>query len=260
MTDSDSIAGYQLRLPSFEGPFDVLLRLVERSQLAITDISLIAVTDQFLAHVSSLDNDAPNVIAEFTTVGARLVLLKSRSLLPRPPEVDEAEPASGLARELIEYRAVKAAATELAERDRQGIGAFARAMGNVQVPRAITPPRLANHEANTLARALRRRFTALPSPRALLTTRPVVSLREMLERVLHAVGGPGQGQASFHELARSCQDRHELRTAFFAVLVLIRRRVVDAEQDQLFGDITLKRAATVAPEGLVDRLALATDD
>src|SRR5215208_5144761 len=105
-----TIAGYQLRLPSFEGPLDVLLRLIERSQLQITDVSLVAVMDQFLVYVASLDQAGAELIADFTNVATRLVLLKSRSLLPRPPAIDDEAEAGDLARELIEYRAVRQAA------------------------------------------------------------------------------------------------------------------------------------------------------
>ena len=66
--DSALLHSYQLRLPAFEGPFDVLLRLVERSQLAITDISLVTVTTQFLNYVSSLESQEPVLLANFSSV------------------------------------------------------------------------------------------------------------------------------------------------------------------------------------------------
>ena len=107
--EPDILAGYQLRLPSFEGPLDVLLRLIERHQLAIADVSLVAVTDQFLAYLDELEAAPAATVAEFAAMGARLVLIKSRSLLPRPAVADEGEPEE-LVRQLIEYRSVQAAA------------------------------------------------------------------------------------------------------------------------------------------------------
>ena len=231
------LLGYQLRLPSFEGPFDVLLRLVERNQLPITDVSLVAVTDQFLAYVQELGGAEPEAIAEFANVGARLVLLKSRSLLPRPATTDDEPASSDLARQLIEYQVMKRAAEELAERDRRGEGAFARAAGAISVPADNAPPRLAAHESVSLVRALRRRLAAIPSPRDVVATRPLISLAAMVERVLGAL--TGRPETGFSRIARECRDGHELRTAFFAVLVLIRRRVIDAEQATPFGEITL---------------------
>src|SRR3954471_22852810 len=79
-----TLDGYQFRLPTFEGPLDVLLRLIERDQLAISEVSLIAVFDQFIAHLKTLEADAPEAVAEFVLMAGRLSLLKSRALLPRP--------------------------------------------------------------------------------------------------------------------------------------------------------------------------------
>ncbi|MBX6342262.1 MAG: segregation/condensation protein A, partial [Thermomicrobiaceae bacterium] len=100
------LAGCQLRLPTFEGPLDVLLRLIERNQLAITDVSLVAVTDQFLAYMASLADAPPELLAEFTAVAARLLALKSRSLLPAPPAPETEEADADLAEQLIAYQAV----------------------------------------------------------------------------------------------------------------------------------------------------------
>src|SRR5688572_3267106 len=97
---------YQLRLPSFEGPLDLLLKLVERQQLPITDISLVAVSDQFLAAAREIGGASPESVAEFASVGARLVSLKARTLLPRPSIDEEDEEPSELVVQLIEYRAI----------------------------------------------------------------------------------------------------------------------------------------------------------
>ncbi len=231
--------GYQLRLPTFEGPLDVLLRLIERHQLAITDVSLVAVTDQFLAHLAAMEEAPPTTMAEFATIGARLVLIKSRSLLPRPLTVEDEGDSGDLVRQLVEYRAVQEAARLLGVRDMRAEGAFARGEGGVAVPAASAPPRLALHQPSALARALRRRLTIVPGPSAVVAASPLVSLREMIERVL--VGLAGRSQLRFRAVLARCEGRDEALTAFLAVLVLIRRRVIEADQPALFGEITLRR-------------------
>ena len=105
-----TLDGYQFRLPSFEGPLDVLLRLIERDQLAISEVSLLAVFDQFLAHLDRLEAEAPDAIAEFVLVAGRLSVLKSRALLPRPAKPLEEPDEIDLVMQLEAYRAVKAAA------------------------------------------------------------------------------------------------------------------------------------------------------
>jgi len=256
-TDQESVpglAGYQLRLPTFEGPLDVLLRLIERDQLVITDVSLIAVTDQFVAYLRALGGVPAATVAEFAAVGARLVLLKSRSLLPRPPAADDGEPEE-LVRQLIEYRSVQEAARLLAARDALDAGAFAPGDG-IALPVAAAPPRLAAHQPAALARALRRRLSAVTAPTDALAARPMVTLRDMVERVLVALGG--SAPARFSAVRDRCTGRHEVLTAFLAVLVLVRRRVIAAEQDDLFGDIVLTRLVT--PAATVDAADVAAAD
>ncbi|MDQ2683070.1 MAG: segregation/condensation protein A [Chloroflexota bacterium] len=232
------LQGYQLRLPAFEGPFDVLLKLVERSQLPITDISLIAVTAQFMDYVGSLDAADPGLVAEFSSVGSRLIVLKSRSLLPRPP-VEEREQVSDLARELIEYRAVKDMAALLGQRDVMGAGAFRVTPASLQALDVPAMRPLANHQPQQLVRAIRRRLSVSPAPALVVVARKLVSLRDMAERVAGLLRF--SSKTTFATLGQSCTDFHEVRTAFLAVLVMARRQVIDVEQPDLFGPITLSR-------------------
>src|SRR5512137_2055525 len=102
---------YQVRLPAFEGPLDLLLQLIEREKLDISSISLAQVADQFLAYVREMDQIAADTLADFLVVASRLVWIKSHLLLPQPlqPGDDEQEedPAEALARQLREYKRFK---------------------------------------------------------------------------------------------------------------------------------------------------------
>src|SRR5437879_12169283 len=86
---------YTIHLPGFEGPLDLLLHLIERNQMEITTISLVAVTDQFIQYLRTWDEPPMPRLAEFITMAARLLLIKSRSLLPRQPrqqDDDDSDP------------------------------------------------------------------------------------------------------------------------------------------------------------------------
>lgn len=241
--DAALLPGYQLQLPTFEGPLDILLRLIERDQLAIAEISLAAVTDQFLAYVEQLGDAPPEVIAEFAVVAARLMLLKSRSLLPRPTATEE-EPESGdLVRQLTTYRAFRDAARQLAARDELDAGAFASG-GGIIVPEPTTVPPLAPHQPLSLARAIRRRLSSAGPRVQTIVSAPVITLREMVTRALELMSGRRQGR--YDELLSTGADRHEVLTAFLAVLVLVRRGVFDAEQAVPFGEITLRPASATS--------------
>lgn len=239
-TTGPTLAGYQLRLPDYEGPLDVLLRLVERSQMAITDISLVAVLDQFLSYVRSIQGAPASVIAEFASVGTRLTLLKSRSLLPRPPVIDEEEDLSDLTSQLIEYKRLRDVAMRLGEIHASGTESFAMSATKANsFNKDTTVLKLAAYEPSALWRSIRRRIAHLPRPEQIIQQRPLLSLREVISRATSLL--IGSRSTTFSTLVRPYVERNEIATAFLAVLVLMRRRVIDAEQSELFGRIDLHR-------------------
>jgi segregation and condensation protein A len=236
--DHNTAFAWQLRLPTFEGPLDVLLRLIEKQQLPITEISLALVSDQFLQAARELDGSAPETIAEFTAVGSRLVAIKARSLIPRPVVAVEEEDEDGLVVQLLEYKAIKEAARQFAQIDQLGMVAFSPSAEAIELPDKPKELPLGRHEASWLARALQRKLSVVEPVRQLVLIKPVVSLREMIGRLSDALGS---GRSSFDRIAdATCADASERRALFLALLVMIRRGAADAEQQEPFGDITIQ--------------------
>jgi segregation and condensation protein A len=229
------LEGYQLRLPAYEGPLDVLLSLIERNQLAVTDVSLVAVTEQFVAYTAGLTSASSELLAEFMTIAARLLLLKSRSLLPRPDVVEEDEETDDLVDRLREYQQVKLGAEELRERERLGVQSWPRIAALPEMPVVEVVARTPVH---ALANALRRCFSRdveRPEP---YTPEPVISLKAMTQRLLSRLG---RGRARFSALVGRSSSRTEHAVAFIALLALLRQRLVDATQTGLFGEIEIER-------------------
>jgi segregation and condensation protein A len=234
------LADYQLRLPAFEGPLDVLLRLIERNQLTITDISLALVTDQFLSYVTAMSDAPPDVVAEFVAMGARLTVLKSRALLPRPSVAEEEPEPSDLVRQLTRYRQLQAVALELRTKHVAGANCYAADQRSARGVFESPVVRLAHYEASTLRRSLRRRLASLPRPREVLNQRRIVSLREMIDRLLSI---PRRSAPhTFTHIISECETRAEMSVAFLALLVLVRRGSMEATQEVRFGEITLRLA------------------
>ena len=247
--DHNTAFTWQLRLPSFEGPLDVLLRLIEKQQLPITEVSLALVSHQFLQAARELDGSAPETIAEFTTVGSRLVAIKARSLLPRPSVPVEEEDEDGLVVQLLEYKAIKEAARQFAQIDKLGMVAFSPSTDAIELPDKPKEFPLGRHEASWLARALQRRLLVVEPVRQMVLIKPAVSLREMIGRLSIALTG---GFTTFNRIAdANCQDASERRALFLALLVMIRRGAADAEQDEPFGEITIQRMGS-GPAPLFD--------
>lgn len=231
------LSNYQLRLPAYEGPLDVLLRMIERSQLAIEDVSLVAITDQFFAYVRTLKAASP-VIAEFVTVGSRLTALKSRTLLPRP-SIDADDPEqSDLTYQLREYRRVKDLARRLGDLHARGRVAHGPALhGAISRPVPGRPARLENHDVSVLVKSLRRRLMAMPRVPQVIAQRRAVSLRDLVSRIAFLVSR--SRSVPFSRFVADYQTRTEVATAFLAVLVLVRRQSIEVTQGDLFGDIAL---------------------
>jgi segregation and condensation protein A len=249
-----TLAGYQLHLPDFEGPLDVLLRLVERSQLAITDVSLVTVLDQFLAYVDHMEGAESGVIAEFTIVGTRLTLLKSRSLLPRPPAIEEEEDLNDLTTQLIEYKRLRDAAKQLANIQASGVISFAMTSPKTSdFAKDASNFRLAAYEPIALWRSIRRRVSHIPRPEQILRQTPLLTLREVIARATALI--TGGKSTTFSHLVSPYTDRTQVATAFLATLILMRRRLIDAEQTTLFGEIDLRMAAE-EPVGTEDEAIL----
>jgi segregation and condensation protein A len=224
-----------VRLPEFEGPLDLLLQLVERDRLPVTELSLARVTDGYRRRVGELEAPAEEM-SRFLVVASRLLLLKSRRLLPRPEPEGPDEAPDDLAAQLRLYARFKAAAVGL--REREGRVCYARLAPPPPPEIAAAPvslPLAALRRA--LERALRRLDSRLPEgdpvPRQRLRLADVVSSAERL-LVL-------QGEVTLARLAGPCAGRQETVVAFLAALDLVRKRRARAAQDGLFGPITLYR-------------------
>lgn len=239
---------YQLRLPGFEGPLDVLLRLIEREQLPIAELSLVQVTSQFLSAMRSLEREAPpSLIADFAAVGSRLTLLKSRSLLPRPPAAIEEPDPGDLVQQLLRYREIRDAARHFAFRDLTDHGVFPPA-GRPVTQMAMPAVRLAEYTPGVLVHAIRRRLSQLVEPVRAFPVPRIMTLREMVVRLASQLSG--RRVVRFSTISATCESRLEIQTAFLAGLVLIRRDMAEADQPELFGEITFRAIATPGGEYL----------
>lgn len=244
-----TLSNYQLRLPSFEGPLDVLLGLIERERVEVSDLSLVAVTDGFLQYVASLDDAPPVLLAEFAGVAARLLVLKSRAMLPRPDVVEVEPDVDDLTEQLREYQRAKRAAERFRELERSGLRTFVRPpMGDLPPPKIVLVPPPLGHLRRALLRTLAR-VRVEPEVAAL---RRVVTIGEMLDRLRSSIAAV-RHRARFTDMVGS-NDRDETLVGFIALLALWRRGEVHVEQDGLFADIH------VMPAGSPSSMAVAAGD
>ncbi len=250
---SDDPSRYVVRLPAFEGPLDLLLHLIEKRQMEITTISLVAVTDQYLDYLQQWQTERLPLanMAAFVSIAARLLFIKSQSLLPHTPKEEvtgEAESAALMAEELqrhlLEYKLAKEIATHLRRREEAGLQTYGRSglLAGIEAQLAWTPPTLVGLEAQSLYQAfqqlmeLRAKDEAngaemMPLARvrvseriaeivSLLTARPAVLLSEVIENE---------------------HSRLVIIVTFLAVLELWKRERICVKQETLLGPIILER-------------------
>ena len=231
---------YHIRLEQFEGPLHLLLSLIEKEKLDITQVSLAKVADQYLEYLRQEESLSLADLSSFLTVAARLILIKSRALLPVLEFSDEEEESmDDLEIRLKEYRRFREASGTLATlfARRQNARTRESFLGTQVVfypPQGLTALDLRTHFINVLGDIPL--FETLPEKEiaAIVTLEEMIfSLQNMLaERV----------QASFVELTHRAKDRAEVIVSFLAVLEMVKQRIIFVEQERFFSDIFIKRA------------------
>ena len=239
---------YAVKLTVYEGPLDLLLQLIERRELDITTVSLAAVTDQYLDYIGMIENIEPDILTSFLVIAARLILIKSQALLPRPPAIEEEEENVGddLVRQLQEYRRFKELAVMLKVRDDQRLHSYIRLATSGITPRV----ELEGVALADLAEALRRVLMNLSED----LTAPDVPRRQfsIVEKIAEIEQALGAGRLRFRELLSRVTTRAEAIVTFLALLELIKVGRAVVEQAQVFGDIVI-----AAGEGLSSATATA---
>ena len=231
---------YTVQLPVYAGPLDLLLQLIERDELDITKVSLAQVTEQFLAHMKVLESRNLADIADFLVIAARLVLIKSEALLPRPVERQpgEEDPGDELARQLIAYKRYKEIAGLLHGRAEAGLRTYLRLAPPPKVEAQLD---LSGVTTLHLLEAVRRALALnpeLPSVGTVVAP-PKVTIRDQIRLIARTLR-TGSGTASFQDMLANARTRMEIVVTFLAVLELVKRRKIEARQEQVFGQIELR--------------------
>lgn len=242
---------YVVRLPLFEGPLDLLLHLIEKRQMEITAISLVAVTDQYVDYLKRLETLPLANMAAFVSIAARLLFIKSQSLLPRQTQQETSQEmesaatmAEDLQRHLLEYKFAKEIAAVLRQREEAGLQTYARSalLAGIEAQLDWTPPTLVGLEVASLAQAfqhlleLRAKEEAagaltLPLERVRVSDRSaeIVSLLSERPSILLA------------EIITLESSRFVIVVTFLAVLDLWKYERIAVTQESLLGPIQLAR-------------------
>ncbi|MFC5899097.1 segregation and condensation protein A [Streptomyces zhihengii] len=240
---------FTVRLANFEGPFDLLLQLIAKHKMDVTEVALSKVTDEFMAHIRSMGADWDlDQTTEFLVVAATLLDLKAARLLPAAEVEDEADLALLEARDLLfarllQYRAYKRIAEIFEGRLDDEARRFPRTVGLEPHHADLLPDVVISIGAEGFARLAVKAMQPKPRPQVYVDHihAPLVSVREQAEVVVALLRE--RGTASFRELTEGVDDTLTVVARFLALLELYREKVLVLEQPEALGELTVTWAA-----------------
>lgn len=250
---------YKVRIDKFEGPFDLLVYLLENARMDIYDIRVSEITEQYIAYLKEMEDLNVEVGTEFIVLAAVLIRLKSHMLLPRMTDAGEVmieeDPREELKGRLLEYVRMKKIAEMLAEREEYNLAIHEKPAEDMSVylenPDEIlyaTEEQMVSAFLLFLTRKKKieevsRRYQRVRRRKETIEAR-IEYMTERLEEKFRE----GSGKVMFSELLPEKPERYDITLSFMSLLSMIRNQGYDAHQDENFGAITVTRK-----EGQTDR-------
>jgi len=229
---------YQVQTSLYQGPLDLLLHLIEKAELDITQLALAQVTDQFLAYLQKLDHLETEELSYFIVIATKLLYIKSQMLLPQSSLDISAEEENGedLVRQLKEYKQFRQIAAWLGERETQGLKTYLRL---APPPKLESSVDLSDLDLQSFLLAAQNVFRNAESSSEVHRTiiKPRYSIKEQIYKIVQVL--KETGHTSFRTLTRSVHSRAEVITLFLALLELIKQHQIEIQQATLFDDIEI---------------------
>lgn len=216
------------RLPTFEGPLDLLLYLISKNKLNIYDIQISELLEQYMEHINAMKEQDMDVASEFLEMAARLVYIKTVSLLPRHEEAEELK--RDLTGQLLEYQECQQVAAMLAEQI--NFDTFTRAPAEIDFDMTYKRHHELTEILNAYLSAAGRGRRKLPPPREAfsgIVARRFVSVASRIIYVLRSLWKTHE--ADYDELFVNSKERSDLVATFLAVLELVKGKRVCVEEE-----------------------------
>lgn len=249
---------YKVRLQTFEGPFDLLVYLIENAEMSIYDIKISEITSQYLAYINSMKEMDVYVASEFMVLASALIEIKSKMILPRMVDpaggsVVEEDPRTELVQRLLEYKRFKQAAEILQEQEERCSHIYEKPQEDISAY-LEEPDEYLRLDLVQFAGAfnlfiqkkqkvdsVRRHYTRIERERA-----------RMEERISYIAGmlKKSVGQIfNFKEFIHNKKDRYDVVVTFVSLLEMAKNRIVSVDQKSIYGDIEVSAGQNV--DGMV---------
>jgi len=237
-TASDS---YNVKIPAFEGPFDLLLHLIKENKIDIYDIPIAEITGQYLQYIEMMKELNLDIAGDFLVMAATLIHIKSRMLLPVDTEAtpeEQEDPRLELVQRLLEYQAFKDASLGLREKEEEWINVFHRQPIKENEPAETegAEPELYLFDVNLfdLLGAFKKILDTAP-PEVVRITREALSIKDKISLIVEML--ENNETVRFEDLFKEDRSRAQVVVTFVALLELIRLGLARAYQESDFGNI-----------------------
>jgi segregation and condensation protein A len=239
-----------IQLEAYNGPLELLLKLIEKNEVDIYNIPIASIADQYLEQIELMrPAEAMESISGFLPLAAELLEIKSKMLLPKPPAEDEEDPRIDLAHRLEEYRQYKRLAEMFRDAERPGEYIFLKSpekndewLGTAKHdPAELLNGLSAERLYGIFAEVLKRRELRTDKVRSGFNAiaKDAFSVEDKISYINKLLAG--QKRIGFLDIFDSCGSRAEQVVTFLALLELVKQNKVSASQDGNFGDIVLRR-------------------
>ena len=230
----------EIKIPLFEGPLDLLLHLIRKKEVSIAEVRLSELTASYLEYLEKLQSINLDLAGEFLEIAAMLILIKSRSLLPKSPvdieEMEEEDPEEILRRRLLEYQHYKDAAFELSSLDILGRDFFQRP-GNVELVKDAEEanPEYEDVSVSALLEAFERVMKRMPKISRLVIEAETIRIEDRIEELIEIFGR--KQLCLFEELFEYDKAKIWFIVTFMSILEMVRLRLITIVQIDQLGTI-----------------------
>lgn len=249
----------QYKLDSFEGPLDLLLHLIDKSEIDIQDVSISEITHQYMEYLDEAKELELDITSEFLVMAATLLAIKSQQLLPKPPvfenDYDEwyddgPDLREELIQQLIEYRKFKQIAEELKGKEFQRSLVFSREpedMSIYQKDSYVNP--LEGIDLNDLVKALQKALKRANRRDVIATvSRDEISVKDRIKDIVEVLRQ--FETVRFSKLIRDNMAKHEIVVTFLSILELMKMKHIRCYQHGLFDDIVIQWRGDANTDGI----------
>ena len=236
---------YAIKIDNFEGPLDLLCHLIDKNKMNIYDVNLSEITDQYLEYLKEQEKLNLEIASEFLVMASTLLYLKSKNLLPRQEEDGEEITEEELIRRIIEYKKFKEISKNLKENYKKFSNRYFKLAEEIEFPKQklniyfenTVIPNIYNDLLNKNKEKINENAKNIEKIASTDNYTVASKVKEMFKVLIK------QKRFVFNKLfSIKKHNKQEVVTAFSGLLELSRRNKVDTIQDELFGDITVKKA------------------